>query len=202
MDDLYQVLGVSKTATAEEIKKAYRELAFKYHPDRNPGDKDAEEKFKNISAAYSVLGDETKRRQYDEYGPTGSYGSQGAEYGQSGYNPYGNQNSGQQQWQDPFWGWSNGGANQSGSSDGGYNQNYGGHTYYWTNVKREHAPLSRGQSFILLLEKFVILCAGLFFLRYSWFIIPIGPILCIAAIVNGVSGIMRAVKGIFAHHSK
>ena len=52
MDDLYSVLGVSKTATAEEIKKAYRNLAFKYHPDRNPGDKAAEEKFKQISAAY------------------------------------------------------------------------------------------------------------------------------------------------------
>src|SRR5574344_269083 len=200
MDDLYQVLGVSKTATAEEIKKAYRELAFKYHPDRNPGNKDAEEKFKSISAAYAVLGDETKRRQYDEYGSTGSYGSQGSEYGQSAYNPYGNQGSGQQQWQDPFWGWSNGSANQDSSGNGGY-QNYGGHTYYWTNIKREQTPLSRGQSFIMFLENLVILCAGLFFFKFSWFIIPIGPILCIVAIINGAFGVIRAVKGIFSRHS-
>ena len=73
MEDLYQTLGVSKTATAEEIKKAYRNLAFKYHPDRNPGDKTAEDKFKEINAAYSELGDETKRRQYDSYGSADAY---------------------------------------------------------------------------------------------------------------------------------
>ena len=78
MEDLYQVLGVSKGATADEIKKAYRNLAFKYHPDRNQGDKAAEEKFKQITAAYEVLGDETKRKQYDMTGSTGSNaGSQG-----------------------------------------------------------------------------------------------------------------------------
>ena len=63
MEDLYKILEVEKTATADQIKKAYRELAMKYHPDRNPGDTVAEEKFKKISAAYSVLGDETKRKQ-------------------------------------------------------------------------------------------------------------------------------------------
>ena len=68
MEDLYKVLGVEKTATQDEIKSAYRKLAMKYHPDRNPGDKAAEEKFKSITAAYDVLGDETKRRQYDDYG--------------------------------------------------------------------------------------------------------------------------------------
>ena len=65
MNDYYQILGVSKNATTDEIKKAYRNLAFKYHPDRNPGDKAAEEKFKQISAAYDVLGDEAKRKNYD-----------------------------------------------------------------------------------------------------------------------------------------
>ena len=65
MNDFYEVLGVSKTASADEIKKAYRKLAFKYHPDKNPGDKAAEEMFKKITAAYDVLGDENKRRQYD-----------------------------------------------------------------------------------------------------------------------------------------
>ena len=70
MDDLYQVLGVSRNASSDEIKKAYREAALKYHPDRNAGDAAAEEKFKNISAAYAVLGDEAKRADYDRYGTT------------------------------------------------------------------------------------------------------------------------------------
>lgn len=69
--DLYQILGVSRTADAEEIKKAYRALAKKLHPDRNPGDKAAEERFKEVSAAFAVLGDEKKRAVYDEFGPDG-----------------------------------------------------------------------------------------------------------------------------------
>ena len=65
MNDYYQILGVSRNATTDEIKKAYRNLAFKYHPDRNAGDKAPEEKFKQISAAYDVLGDGAKRKNYD-----------------------------------------------------------------------------------------------------------------------------------------
>lgn len=69
--DYYAVLGVAKDATAEAIKKAYRKLALKYHPDKNPGDKKAEEKFKEITEAYAVLSDPEKRRQYDQFGETG-----------------------------------------------------------------------------------------------------------------------------------
>jgi molecular chaperone DnaJ len=65
-DELYKTLGVSKKASEDEIKKAYRKLARKYHPDRNPGDKEAEDRFKEISAAYDVLGDSEKRKEYDE----------------------------------------------------------------------------------------------------------------------------------------
>src|SRR3954469_16282771 len=66
--DYYKILGVEKTASAEEIKKAYRKLAVKYHPDKNPGDKSAEEKFKEISEANDVLGNPEKRKKYDELG--------------------------------------------------------------------------------------------------------------------------------------
>lgn len=72
--DYYEILGVSRTASAEEIKKAYRKLALKYHPDRNPGSKEAEEKFKEAAEAYSVLADQEKRAAYDHYGFEGLRG--------------------------------------------------------------------------------------------------------------------------------
>ena len=75
--DYYEVLGVERTANAEEIKKAYRKLALKYHPDRNPGDKEAEEKFKEAAEAYGVLSDETKRSQYDRFGFSAVDGASG-----------------------------------------------------------------------------------------------------------------------------
>lgn len=69
--DYYEVLSVTKTADGDEIKRAYRRMAMKYHPDRNPGDKDAEEKFKECAEAYEVLSDDTKRKIYDQYGHEG-----------------------------------------------------------------------------------------------------------------------------------
>ena len=78
--DYYEVLGVAKTASADEIKKAYRKIAIKYHPDRNPGDKEAEEKFKEAAEAYNVLHDPKSRQQYDQFGfdgPTGGFGGFG-----------------------------------------------------------------------------------------------------------------------------
>jgi curved DNA-binding protein len=69
--DYYEILGVPRNATAEEIKKAYRKLAVKYHPDKNPGDKTAEERFKEINEAYAVLSDPEKRKQYDMFGAEG-----------------------------------------------------------------------------------------------------------------------------------
>ena len=67
-EDYYAILGVSKTASAAEIKKAYRKLALKYHPDKTKGDKALEDKFKKISEAYAVLSDPEKKNQYDTYG--------------------------------------------------------------------------------------------------------------------------------------
>ena len=85
--DYYEVLGVKKDASAEEIKKAYRKTAMKYHPDRNPGDKEAEEKFKELGEAYEVLSDEDKRSRYDQFGFAGvdpNYGGGAGGYGDFG----------------------------------------------------------------------------------------------------------------------
>ena len=90
--DFYEVLGVEKTASADEIKKAYRKAAMKYHPDRNPGDKEAEAKFKEAGEAYEVLSDDDKRSRYDQFGHAGvdpnfnpGFGGFGGGFGGSGF---------------------------------------------------------------------------------------------------------------------
>lgn len=85
--DYYEVLEVPKTATADEIKKAYRKLAIKYHPDKNPGDKEAEEKFKEAAEAYGVLSDPDKRAKYDQFGFDGLNGASG--FGGGGFSGQG-----------------------------------------------------------------------------------------------------------------
>ncbi len=82
--DYYEVLGVSKNADASEIKKAYRKMAIKYHPDKNPDDKSSEEKFKEAASAYEVLGDPQKKQRYDQYGHAGLGGASG--FGGGGMN--------------------------------------------------------------------------------------------------------------------
>lgn len=87
--DYYEVLGVSKTATPDEIKKAYRKMAIKYHPDKNPGDKEAEEKFKEAAEAYDVLSDEKKRQKYDQFGFAGEQAGFGGGQGFGGFGGFG-----------------------------------------------------------------------------------------------------------------
>lgn len=193
MSNYYDILGVPKTATSDEIKKAYRTLAFKYHPDRNQGNAEAEEKFKQISAAYDVLGDEAKRRQYDM-----------GYYSESAYSNAGNQSQQQYQRQyqytysnpfgdDNFWEWFNG-ANfrnryqQTQNSYGNYSQ------YHYS---QEEEPQTRTSYFSTFILKALQIFVGLMFFRFSWFIIPFGPIICIGVIVNGISGAIKALKGIF-----
>ncbi|MBR5097222.1 MAG: J domain-containing protein, partial [Treponema sp.] len=180
MEDYYALLGVSRTATEDEIKKAYRNLVFKYHPDRNPGDKTAEEKFKKINEAYSVLSDPNKKAQYDAGGfnPFEGASSQGQNYYQQnyGYNSWGNNES-----YDPFREW----ANYANSN-----------RYYYSN-KREEPNLSRGAAFSQLIWKVVQILIGFWSFSFSFILFPIGPILSLAAIVNGFSGASAALRVLF-----
>lgn len=179
MEDLYQILGVNKTATAEEIKKSYRELAMKYHPDRNPGDAQAEEKFKKISAAYSVLGDETKRNQYDQYG---------SEYNPNATNANNGYYQNTTQWQDdPFEQWFR----------EAQNQNWQNQYNYETTQKHYEKPTKK-KAIGMFFSNIVSLVVGLFLFRYSFFLIPIGPVLCIALIANGITGVIRAIRVMIA----
>ena len=82
--DYYEILGVQRNATAEEIKKAYRKVALKNHPDRNPNNKEAEEKFKEAAEAYEVLSNAEKRQRYDRFGHAGNSGNGG--FGGGGMN--------------------------------------------------------------------------------------------------------------------
>src|SRR5688572_26680516 len=79
--DYYEVLGVSRDASADELKKAYRKVAMQFHPDRNPGDKSAEEKFKEAAEAYEILSDADKKAQYDRFGHAGVSGNGRGGYG-------------------------------------------------------------------------------------------------------------------------
>ena len=80
-EDYYKTLGVSKDASSSEIKKAYRKMAIKYHPDKNPGDKSAEEKFKEAAEAYDVLSSPDKKQRYDQFGHAGMGGAAGGGFG-------------------------------------------------------------------------------------------------------------------------
>ena len=178
MEDLYKILGVEKTATADQIKKAYRELAMKYHPDRNPGDAVAEEMFKKISSAYSVLGDETKRKQYDMYGSTDSTNTTYSGNYQGNWQGYGGYYQG-----NPFEEWFKNSQN--------YNRNS---QYEYDNSNKKYEEPTKLKALGKLVSSVVSIIIGFFFLRFSFILLPIGPILCIMAIANGFSGALRAVK--------
>ena len=178
MDDLYKTLGVTKDASDEDIKKAYRKLAFKFHPDTNPGDKAAEEHFKQINAAYSVLGDKDKRRQYD-MGAADPFHQQEPFY-QSYRQSYGGfQNA---DYGDPFSAFYNNYANSS--------ENYGNYRYSYTystgNDKRGKKSYSLSQMLLGILQ--TIFC-GLGLLTFGRFSL----IFSIVFFIGFVSGIRTAI---------
>ena len=199
MSNYYETLGVAKTATADEIKKAYRTLAFKYHPDRNPGNAEAEEKFKQISAAYDVLSDESKRRQYDMGYSTDSYSSSqtaGNQQYQRQYqytysNPFGDDN---------FWEWFNSAQFRSRNQQTQNTNNY--YNQYDYSNRASNEPETKRDYFSQLFLKALQTFVGFTFFRFSWIIIPFGPIICIGVIVNGVSGVIKALKGLFRSSRK
>ena len=199
MEDLYQTLGVSKTATADEIKKAYRNLAFKYHPDRNPNDKAAEEKFKSINSAYAVLGDEEKRRQYDmtgsessfNYGQSGqNYGSYGQGYGRSGGFGFGSD-------EDPYAEFFRGFTRRT--SQGRDDEN-GQYNYYYTNNTRNTHRPSRKEGLSMFARGLVQLLLGFAGASFFRWIFPLNIILLVVG-VNGLRSAITSLRYIFRKKS-
>lgn len=190
MKDYYEILGVPRNAGTEEIKKAYRNLAFKYHPDRNPNDKAAEERFKEISRAYAVLGDEHKRNEYNmsgssSYGDSTSNNAYGTYYRQGNYS-----------WQEPqfdteesFWNWFGNAAEHS---------NYQTHRYYYGDEKQRHRPkATKRDLWFSLFGKIAQAVAGLFLFRILFWFFPFGPIICIGLIVSGTTGAFNILRMLF-----
>lgn len=183
MKNYYEVLGISKIASADEIKKAYRNLAFKYHPDRNSGDKAAEEKFKEINEAYDVLSDEKKRADYDSFGTSNSHYS-GTNNSYNRNNDFTNEET--------FWNWFNGNT----SNSYGNNNTYRNYYYQSTNsYNKKEDYVSKKSLFKTLLYKILQVFVGLFLTNVLW-IIPFGFIICIGIIINGVIGAGKALKAL------
>lgn len=179
MSNYYETLGVSKNASADEIKSAYRKLAMKYHPDRNPGDKAAEEKFKEISVAYDILSDEKKRANYDYYGSSSS---------NQNYQNYQNyQNQSYTQEEDIFWQWMNGAFNQNSKDSQDSKNTY--RYYYYTNEKK---PETKSESLGALLTSVLMLVFGIFLFKFSLYFFPIGPIICLVLIIKGILGFLKS----------
>ena len=153
--DYYEVLGVERNANADEIKKAYRKAAIKYHPDKNPGDKEAEEKFKEAAEAYDVLSNQDKRARYDQFGHAGMGGAAGG--GAGGFGGFGGGGFSMEdifsQFGDIFGGHFGGGGFRASSSGGGRRVNRG--TDIRIKVRLTLAEIANGTTKKLKINKTV-----------------------------------------------
>ena len=188
MEDLYSILEVSKTATQDEIKASYKKLARKYHPDLHPGDKAAEEKFKQINAAYDVLGDAARRAQYDSYG---SYDSQSAY----------NSGWGGQAARDPWSAWA-GAWQQEQNRQNNYSRSDNPYGEWRTYTNYERRSYTRGDYLFSLLRNLAVTAVCFSLSRFSIFFFPFGPILCLAGIVSGIGGIIKSLRGLLTGSGK
>ena len=180
MQDYYAILGVDKNASADDIKKAYRKLAFKYHPDQNPGDAMAEAKFKEINAAYDVLGDETKRHNYDLFGAGASSGGRSAAY---------------QATEDPFEQWFRHNADEAYRTTQENRQ----YTYYYNFNGRQ--KYSKHDAKISLFNNALTVFFCIVLLKFAWgllLIIPFGFIFWFVFLVKGLFGAVGALGRLLA----
>lgn len=174
MPDFYELLGVTRDSGPDEIKKAFRDRALKYHPDHNAGDAVAEEQFKRINEAYSVLGDPEKKARYDLGGYTDSPRRPGEWQGSSG-----------DPWEEFF---------------GGNSANHWGQTSWnWTNRTEQKAEeWTRREAFEMLLRSVLSLVLGLLLFRFSLFFGIFGIVICLAAIGRGIKNTLRAIHLLFS----
>lgn len=189
MMNYYDVLGVLKTASADEIKKAYRNLAFKYHPDRNPGDKEAEERFKEVNAAYAVLSDEEKRRNYDLTGSEDYSQYQYTNYrnasSASGYgysNPFSDEET--------FWNWFSGASNAQQQSEEWQTE-----FKRQQNAYRTSREYTKSEYLSLLVAKSLQTVAALFIMRFT-FVMPFASLISMFVFIGGIKGIGTAIRGL------
>ena len=171
MSDYYEILGLPRDAGQDQIKKAYRELALKYHPDQNPDDLVAEEKFKKLSQAYSVLSDPNKKSQYDLGG-------------------YQDESMRQEQWRRAAgnpWGY-------------GEENPWGQQTWTWTSSQNsgQNSQWTRKEAFELLLRSVLSLLAGVVLFRFSFFFGIFGILICVGAIGRGFMNTLRAIRLLFS----
>ena len=171
MENYYSILNVSNNADEDQIKQAYRALAMKYHPDKNPDSKAAEEKFKRISEAYSVLSDPQKRREYD-FTMSNPFSSSGRTYTyDQNTNPFGDDIFSSNWWKN------------------------------WRNVRSENAKkrekISRREAFRILIRGIILTIAGLLLFKSVIFLGIFGLLLALSFISEGIIRIRKGYMAIF-----